>query len=95
MLKSPESYSHVGKVSLYNIEKNELNLLHEIYFDNFPVTDVFAINGFLFVCKGYVIEWQKILMREDRTFHNEIISFLFTEKVNIPLPSITKVLNSF
>ena len=78
----PDTYAHSGKVGLYNVDKGtELNLLHEITFGSDPVTDVFAISGFLFVCLGHKIEWHRVSMDEERKFSNQIISYLFTEKV--------------
>ncbi len=81
--KKPQNTSNFSsKVGLYTVEKNqELTLWHEIHFENEAITDVFDIRGFLFVCKGNVIQWYKISMKEDRKFYDEQISLLFTEKV--------------
>ena len=93
--KSQGTASFAGKVGLYNVVSNvvnnvmnhDLNLLHEINFENEAVTDVFEIRGFLFVCKGNMIQCIKVSRREDRSFHDETISVLFTEKVqNINFP---------
>ena len=79
--KTIDKKRYAGRVSLYNVEKNELTLLHEIIFENMAVTDVFDIKGFLFVCQANKIQWFKISMREDRKFYEESVSYLFTEKV--------------
>jgi len=87
-VKTMDKKRYAGKVCLYNVEKNEFTLLHEIIFENMAVTDVFDIKGFLFVCQANKIQWFKISMREDRKFYEESVSYLFTEKVFLAINSL-------
>ena len=81
-VKTLDKKRYAGRVSLYSVEKNELAPLHEIVFENMAVTDVFDIQGLLFVCQANKIQWFKISMREDQKFYEESVSYLFTEKVS-------------
>jgi hypothetical protein len=87
--KSTTSQSHNSSVNLYQIiedktnnKKVDLNLLHEIKFNNEAATDIFTLSGYLFVCVGNVIQGYQIIMNEEKQFEARGIYNLHTEKVN-------------
>jgi hypothetical protein len=87
--KPTKDLTHSTAITIYNIEdkqnpkKIEINLLLEIRPTIGTATEIFALNGNLFVCLGNVIQGYLITMNDEKVFEAKPIYTLNTEKVAI------------
>ena len=86
----PYSYGHCSRVSIYNIEEDrtnskdaQLNLMHSLPFKHDPVTDIFGLDGYLFICLGNVISAYQVTKTGEKTFEANSVFKLNTEKVRV------------